>query len=355
MLLFLFVAGYRLLQNGEEIAGSNSPLYEETVTDALKEQVKNSDEVPKQSASKAQSGETSNDLAIMAFIREEMSSVKTNQNETVYIYWSEKNGIFQKTLPERATSRKLAGNKGDDYVQDIYLYWSAQDNQFIAAPIEQLPEIKDRIKKGWGLSLSSKDQNVYVYICNSCTKVHKTILQVKADGGGRQTLQLSGDAIGHKEENRGATQETSVHSNEDLVGVSGSELVRKYGEPSQIQKLGVGAYQYDYSDKLGMVFIIGGEKVQYWIVSGKSKFRTVDQIGIGSSISELKELYGAWEKEEIVAKWFAGSEQNVLYHHQEFHKYKLNYPDKGYIFILGSEKKVEMFYAGDIACLLGSE
>jgi hypothetical protein len=126
----------------------------------------------------------------------------------------------------------------------------------------------------------------------------------------------------------------------DLIGISRANLITKLGEPSQIVNT-----TYEYPDQGLSVIIHEGKVLQYVIKKGSER-QTPLGVGIGDPISKVAELYGNYKTQEEVTKWFAGDEPHVLYHHGEFSKYKLNYPDSKLIFMFDKDKNVESIWFG---------
>lgn len=131
------------------------------------------------------------------------------------------------------------------------------------------------------------------------------------------------------------------------IGLSKDEALKILGNAEKILGPADGYQTYDYhSQGFGVVFC-EGKVVQVQINTG-SEYKTRLGIGIGSDISEVTKAYGDTKRQEEVKEWFGGLVPNVLYHHPEFDKYKINYPDKNYIFFFDADKKVECFEIGYI-------
>lgn len=128
------------------------------------------------------------------------------------------------------------------------------------------------------------------------------------------------------------------------VGMPLEDFQRMFGEPMSTEKgaQGLTVLNYAGSDGLAVYFIDG--RVAYWIVKPNSTLLTPKNIGIGSHMEAVIEAYGNWDSEQTVSTWFAGEKARTLYHHPEFDKYKLNYPDEGLVFIFDKEKNVELIY-----------
>ena len=131
-----------------------------------------------------------------------------------------------------------------------------------------------------------------------------------------------------------------------LIGASKTEVLSRYGQPSQILGPEQGYQTYEYPDGLGIV-IRQGKVVQY-ISKSDSRYKTDKGIRIGSSLADVTRAYGAYTSTEEVGQWFAGDKQKVLYHHPEFDRYKINYAESDVLFMFDKDKKVESIWVGYI-------
>ncbi len=112
----------------------------------------------------------------------------------------------------------------------------------------------------------------------------------------------------------------------DLVGISRADLITQLGEPSQIVNA-----THEYPDQ-GLSVIVLDEKVLQYVIQRGSDRQTALGVKIGTPMSEVTNLYGEYKKEEEVKKWFVGDAPNVLYHHAQNDKYKINYPGRNLTF-----------------------
>jgi hypothetical protein len=126
----------------------------------------------------------------------------------------------------------------------------------------------------------------------------------------------------------------------DLIGISRADLITKLGEPSQIVNA-----TYEYPDQ-GLSVIVLDEKVLQYVIKRGSGRQTDLGVKIGTPMSEVTSLYGEYKKEEEVKKWFAGDEPDVLYHHAQNDKYKINYPGRNLTFMFDGNKNVEAIWVG---------
>ena len=125
-----------------------------------------------------------------------------------------------------------------------------------------------------------------------------------------------------------------------LIGMTKSDLSKELGEPNQIVDA-----THEYPDQ-GLSVIIHDEKVLQYVIKRGSDLQTDLGVKIGMPISEVNKLYGDYKTEEEVEKWFTGDAPHVLYHHGEYDKYKINYPDKNLIFMFDEKKRVESIWFG---------
>jgi len=126
----------------------------------------------------------------------------------------------------------------------------------------------------------------------------------------------------------------------DLIGIARVDLIKQLGEPSQIV-----SSTHEYPDQ-GLSVIVHDEKVIQYVIKQGSNRQSPLGVKIGTPMTEVTRLYGDYKTEEGVEKWFAGDAPHVLYHHGEYDKYKINYPEKGLIFMFDKKKCVESIWVG---------
>ena len=126
----------------------------------------------------------------------------------------------------------------------------------------------------------------------------------------------------------------------ELIGITRAELIAQLGEPTQIVDA-----THEYPDQGLSVIVLDEKVIQYTIKQGSNR-QTPLGVKIGTPMTEVTRLYGNYTAEEEVEKWFTGDAPHVLYHHGEFDKYKINYPDKNLIFIFDEKKLVESIWFG---------
>lgn len=126
----------------------------------------------------------------------------------------------------------------------------------------------------------------------------------------------------------------------ELIGITKADLTRQLGEPSQ-----VAGSTYEYPDH-GLSVMVKDDRVIQYIIKRGSTRHTSAGVSIGTPLSDITGLYGAYESEEDVEKWFAGDESGVLYHHGKYNKYKINYPEEHLTFIFDKNKRVESIWVG---------
>lgn len=131
-----------------------------------------------------------------------------------------------------------------------------------------------------------------------------------------------------------------------LLGLSKSDLIRKYGAPVRILGPEDGYQTYEYSDGLGIV-VHQGTVVQY-VAKAHSDFKTDKGISLGSHIGEVTRAYGDYTDTQEVKQWFGGGKQRILYHHPAYDRYKLNYFDSDVIFLFDRSQQVESIWVGYI-------
>jgi len=131
-----------------------------------------------------------------------------------------------------------------------------------------------------------------------------------------------------------------------LLGLSKKEALERLGQPDKIDgpEEGYQTYEYLSTHHLSVVFH-DGKLVQY-VVRPDATFKTTSDIGIGSFLGSVTKQYGDSVREEEVTEWFAGSDGQVLYHHPEFKKFKLIYPDARLTFFFDAERAVEWIWVG---------
>ena len=126
----------------------------------------------------------------------------------------------------------------------------------------------------------------------------------------------------------------------ELIGITKADLVGWLGEPSQV----IGS-TYEYPDH-GLGVVVKDDRVIQYMIKRGSDRQTPLGVKIGTPMSEVTKMYGAYESEENVEKWFAGDEAGVLYHHEKHDKYKINYPEEHLIFMFDKNKSVESIWVG---------
>ncbi len=126
----------------------------------------------------------------------------------------------------------------------------------------------------------------------------------------------------------------------ELIGTTKEDLIVQLGEPDTI------VHSTHAYPSRGLSVIIHDDKVLQYIIKNGSDRQTPLGVGIGDPISKVTERYGKYKTQQEVVKWFAGDEPHVLYHHGEFNKYKLNYPDSKLIFMFDEDKNVESIWFG---------
>jgi len=124
----------------------------------------------------------------------------------------------------------------------------------------------------------------------------------------------------------------------ELIGITRADLIARLGEPSQITGV---TYEYP-----GLSVMVRRDKVVQYAITRESTRQTPAGIRIGTPLSDVTRLHGAYESEENVEKWFAGDEPSVLYHHEKYNKYKINYPEEHLIFMFDEKKCVESIWVG---------
>lgn len=124
----------------------------------------------------------------------------------------------------------------------------------------------------------------------------------------------------------------------ELIGITKADLINRLGEPSQ-----VAGETHEYP---GLSVVMHRDKVIQYVVKQGSTRQTPAGVRIGTPLSDVTRLYGAYESEEDVEKWFAGDESGVLYHHGKFNKYKINYPEEHLVFMFDGKKCVESIWVG---------
>ena len=131
-----------------------------------------------------------------------------------------------------------------------------------------------------------------------------------------------------------------------LIGLPKDEALKRLGEPEQILGPEEGLQTYDYSagHQFSVVFQ-DGKLVQYMLRSS-SKAKTAKGIQMGAHLAAVTAQYGDFTREEEVAEWFGGTDRRVLYHHPEFNKFKIIYPDADLFFMFDSERAVEVIWVG---------
>ena len=132
-----------------------------------------------------------------------------------------------------------------------------------------------------------------------------------------------------------------------LIGHSKPDALSSLGKPTLVQGPENGYQTYHYAERGLDVVFHDGKVVQYGIRTNCT-LKTDKGIGIGADISEVTRAYGQYKRAEQVTEWFGGKVARVLYHHKEFNRYKINYPDSDLIFLFDGNKKVENITVGYI-------
>lgn len=136
------------------------------------------------------------------------------------------------------------------------------------------------------------------------------------------------------------SQSCTTPEQTDLIGMTKSDLSKELGEPRQIVHS-----THEYPDQ-GLSVTVLDEKVIQYIIKQGSNRQTPLGVKVGTPMAEVTKLYGNYTAEEEVEKWFTGDAPHVLYHHDEYDKYKINYPDKNLIFMFDEKKCVESIWFG---------
>lgn len=131
-----------------------------------------------------------------------------------------------------------------------------------------------------------------------------------------------------------------------LIGLPKEDALKRLGQPEIVlgPEEGFQTYEYPARHQLSVVFR-DGKLVQY-VLGGDSKAKTAKGIQLGSYLSAVTAQYGDFSREEEVAEWFGGSTARVLFHHAEYNKFKLIYPDADVTFMFDAEKAVELIWVG---------
>lgn len=132
-----------------------------------------------------------------------------------------------------------------------------------------------------------------------------------------------------------------------LIGQSKLDALHDLGKPTLVQGPEAGYQTYHYAER-GLDVVFNNGKIVQYTIRGNCTLKTDAGVGIGADISEVTRAYGQYKRTEEVAVWFGGNVSRVLYHHEEFDKYKINYPDRDLIFIFDRNKKVELIMVGYI-------
>jgi hypothetical protein len=139
---------------------------------------------------------------------------------------------------------------------------------------------------------------------------------------------------------------TTLPGSTNLIGRPKAEAVKQLGKPASIAGPESGYQTYEYPER-GLSVVFQDGKVVQTVLNGSSEKTTLG-VGIGTPMPQVTKVYGNYKREEEVKKWFGGNVPHVLYHHKEFNKYKINYPEQDLIFMFDGDKKVERITVGYI-------
>ncbi len=131
-----------------------------------------------------------------------------------------------------------------------------------------------------------------------------------------------------------------------LIGLSKEEAVKRLGEPEQILGPEEGFQTYEYATRHQLSVVFNAGKLVQYLLRPESKAKTAKGVQLGSHLGAVTKAYGDFAREEDVSEWFSGAEARVLYHHPEYKKFKLIYPEADLIFMFDAEKAVELIWVG---------
>ncbi len=132
-----------------------------------------------------------------------------------------------------------------------------------------------------------------------------------------------------------------------LIGQSKLDALSDLGTPTLVGGPEDGYQTYHYAGR-GLDVVFNDGKIVQYAIRTNCTLKTDTGVGIGADMSEVTRAYGQYKRTEEVTEWFGGNVSRVLYHHKEFDRYKINYPDSDLIFMFDCSKKVELIMVGYI-------
>jgi hypothetical protein len=131
-----------------------------------------------------------------------------------------------------------------------------------------------------------------------------------------------------------------------LIGLSKEEALKRLGEPDRIDGPEEGFQTYNYATRLQLDVVFREGKLVQYIVRVESKAKTAKGVTMGAHLAAVTAQYGDYSREEDMTEWFGDSEAKVLYHHPEFNKFKIIYPNADVFFMFDEQRNVEVIWVG---------
>ena len=125
------------------------------------------------------------------------------------------------------------------------------------------------------------------------------------------------------------------------LGMEREKAVKILGDhPDVISGSEAGYQTHNYHNQHGFEVVFFRNRTVQYHMWKNYRAKTVFGIKAGSSLRDITKKYGDIEREEISKIYFTGDEPKVLYHHKEYNKYKIKYPDHSVLFWLDGNKVV---------------
>lgn len=139
-----------------------------------------------------------------------------------------------------------------------------------------------------------------------------------------------------------------LYSDLPELGTSIAKVERNLGKADRSREDDKGFLLNDYFSE-GLLLAFAGGQLKHIVVQKNSEDRTAEGLSLGDDLDEVKKIYGNVKEEQVVEKWFAGSEARVLYRHKSTQHLKVNFPAHNLVVFLSPKGRVTSMLIGYIS------
>jgi hypothetical protein len=145
------------------------------------------------------------------------------------------------------------------------------------------------------------------------------------------------------------TKQTEVKNPAELLGLSGSQLIERLGDPHRRGTMRPGLEELMYEDIRLRVFL-EDSVVAACLISEGSSVQLSTGIGCGTPLVKVVEQYGPYDSEQEAGDLSSDKyAPRILYHKvytADTERYHLRYPEKGLLFTFFPNKQVHSIKLG---------